>query len=74
MAAPAMDRDAPVSATQITLGRRTERMMELARIGGMGFFTIAAQITVRVSFTGTRTLPTQTHSTSVANMTAVKSR
>ena len=74
MAAPAMDRAAPVSATQITRGSRTDRMMEPALTAGIGLFMIAAQITLTVSLTGMLTLPTHTHTTAAVKRIAVNSR
>jgi hypothetical protein len=62
MAAPLIDSAAPVSATQITRGSRTESRMEYAALSaGAGILLTDRHIIVIISAGGIRTLPAATH-------------
>jgi uncharacterized protein (UPF0303 family) len=63
MAPPQIERDAPVSATQITLGNLTDRIIEgIAIVSGIGMPQREFHIMVIVSLMGMLTLPTETQS------------
>ena len=71
MAAPQRDSAAPVKATQRTLGRRTDRIMDVTEPSGSAFPTIAFQTTVMVSLNGMFTLPMHTQRRTVKMVIAV---
>ena len=74
IAPPQSESAAPVSATQSTRGKRTERMIGTEMPSGIGNPQIAFQMTVTVSFSGRLTLPTQTHSAITASVTSENRR
>ena len=67
--APHSDKDAPTSATHSTRGRRTRAIMAGWRMcAGTSSPKIVHRMTVKVSFSGTRTLPTDTQIVSVTSV------
>jgi|SRR5690554_1927371 hypothetical protein len=72
IAPPQMERDAPVSATQITLGNLTDRIIDgIAIVSGIGMPQRKFHIVVIVSLMGIVTLPTETQSAKVKNTTPI---
>lgn len=74
IAPPHIDKDAPTSATQITLGSLTDKMIGLDIPSGTGKPQMLFQINRAVSFRGMLTLPTQTHNAKTATVVMPKSK
>ena len=69
IAPPQRESDAPVSATQMTRGNRTDKIMDgVSMVSGTGIPQTEFHIIVMVSFRGTLTLPTETQRTKAKNV------
>jgi len=69
MAPPQRESDAPVRATQMTRGNRTDSIIDGdAIVSGIGIPQTEFHIMVKVSFSGTLTLPTETQKIKTKNV------
>jgi len=69
IAPPQRESDAPVSATQMTRGSRTDKIIDGdAMVSGIGIPQTEFHMMVNVSFSGTLTLPTETQRIKTKNV------